>query len=82
MIVKKKRSKVETYEFTKIVPCSTYSTIKERAEELGKNPPRRCFKCGHEFSDNEIAYLGIAKLGKNQFFCEKCTQEAWNKEGM
>ena len=82
MIVRKKRNKTEVYEFIKIVPYQTYDNLKKRAEELGQTPPKKCFKCGREFQGKDIAFLGVAKVGKNQFFCSECTHKAWEEEGM
>lgn len=65
---------VKKYDVMEIWKFLKFSVFCDARKKLG-NTPKTCFKCGHEFSEDEYIYLGVVKNDKNRIFCETCANE-------
>lgn len=61
---------------------------REKIEKTDKRIGRRdreylCYRCGHEFGDDEMIALAFVNLGDgNQFLCQPCVTEVLKQDGV
>lgn len=57
-------------------PFMKFGTFRKSREKLGLSVERKCFSCGHKFTDDEDTFLVFFNNTHNRLFCRECKEKA------
>lgn len=55
-------------------PFMKFGIFQQPRENLGLHVERKCFNCGHKFTDDEDTFLVLFKNTHNRLFCRECNE--------